>query len=292
VLRLPSPKFGPPTNSGLGISLMALAMLVVPLVDGIAKLLSDDFSPFFIAWARYAMASAIVLPVAVTLHGRHFLPSERRTSHALRTVFLAAATTLYFLSITTVPLATAVSAYFIGPIIAAILASFVLGETLTLTKITSLGLGFAGSLLVLRPGPAIEPGILIALGAGAIFALYLIATRRASATSNPMKTLAFQCVIGTALLTPMAMLTWSTPGWQVFVLLGSLGLLSAISHFLSIAAFRLADASTLSPLVYLELIGAALVGYVMFGDVPGKTTVAGGGMIVVAGLLLVWRRAS
>ncbi|MGL4235757.1 DMT family transporter, partial [Tabrizicola sp.] len=252
---MPSPKSGYKTNSGLGISLMALAMFVVPLVDGVAKLLSDDFSSFFIAWARYAMASAIVLPVAATLHGRHFLPSEKRISHTLRAVFLVAATTLYFLSITTVPLTTAVSAYFVGPIIAAILASFVLGETLTLTKFASLGLGFAGSLVVLRPGPDIEPGILLALGAGALFALYLIATRWAATTSDPMKTLAFQCVIGTALLTPMALLTWLTPSLNLLLMLCCLGFLSAISHFLSIAAFRLADASTLSPLVYLELLG-------------------------------------
>ena len=60
---------------------------------------------------------------------------------------------------------------------------------------------------------------------------------------------------------------------------------------LSIAAFRFADASTLSPLVYVELIGAALIGYLAFDEVPGPATIAGAVLIVAAGLLLVQRRA-
>ncbi|MCT7374349.1 DMT family transporter [Chelativorans salis] len=278
------------TRPTLGIALMATAMLTIPLVDGIAKYLSAGYSPLFIAWARYAVASAIVLPVAATMRGRHIFPAERHTSHALRTVFLVTAMTLFFLSIATISLATAVSAYFVGPIIAVALAAVVLKERVTPAKIASLVLGFAGAIIILRPGGAIEPGILLALGAGLFFALYLIATRQASKASDPVKTLAFQCVVGTVLLTPQAVLTWSTPGWDALVFFAALGVLSAISHFLSIAAFRFADASTLSPLVYVELIGSAAVGYFVFGDVPYGATIVGATLIVVAGLLILKRR--
>ncbi len=68
------------------------------------------------------------------------------------------------------------------------------------------------------------------------------------------------------------------------------GGLSAVSHILSITAFRHADASTLAPLVYLELIGAALVGYLAFGDIPGAATVLGAALIVAGGVLLLERR--
>lgn len=275
----------------LGIALMAVAMLTIPLVDGIAKYLSAGYSPLFIAWARYAVASAIVLPVAATMRGRHIFPAERRTSHVLRTVFLVTAMTLYFLSVATIPLATAVSAYFVGPIIAVALAAIVLKERVTPVKIASLVLGFAGAIIILRPGTAIDPGILLALGAGMFFALYLIATRQASKASDPVKTLAFQCVVGTILLTPQALLTWSTPGWDANLFFVGLGALSAISHFMSIAAFRFADASTLSPLVYLELIGAAVIGYLIFDDIPHGATIGGAALIVAAGLLLLKRRA-
>lgn len=279
------------SGHGLGIALMAAAMMSIPLVDGIAKLLSSGHSPLFIAWARYAVASLIVLPAAVALHGVGFLPSERRMSHVLRAVFLVTAMTLYFLSIATVPLATAVSAYFVGPVVAVVLAVVTLGERMTPMKTASLTMGFAGSILVVRPGSEIEPGVLLALGAGIFFAFYLIATRTASEASDPVKTLAFQCLVGTALMTPQAVFTWSIPGWNDLWLFVCLGSLSAISHFLSIAAFRFADASTLSPLVYLELIGSALFGYLMFGETLDAGTIAGAGLIAIAGLLLLRQQA-
>ena len=129
----------------------------------------------------------------------------------------------------------------------------------------------------------LEPGILLALGSGIFFAFYLIATRQAAQVSDPVKTLAFQCVVGALLLTPQAVAAWSTPALSDVLLFAALGALSAVSHLLSIAAFRHADASTLAPLVYLELIGAALVGYFAFGDIPGAMTLAGAALIVAAG---------
>ncbi len=270
-----------------GIALMALAMLLIPIVDGIAKYLSAEYSPLFLSWARYMVASAIVLPAAAILRGRHFLPRERRKSHVARTVCLVAAMTLYFLSIARIPLATAVSAYFVGPIIAVALSVIILKERLTRRRFVSLVLGFAGAIIILRPGTVIEPGILLALGAGLFFALYLVATRHASTASDLIETLAFQCVVGTILLTPQALLSWSTPTWEDLTFFVGLGGLSAASHVLAIAAFRFADVSSLSPLVYLELIGAVFIGYFAFNEVPQGFSIVGAALIVFAGYLLL-----
>lgn len=96
---------------------MAFAMLTIPLVDGLAKHLSNRYSPLFLSWARYAVASLIVLPFAARIHGLQIFPGKRWISHLLRTLFLIVAMTLYFLSIARIPLATAASTYFVGPII-------------------------------------------------------------------------------------------------------------------------------------------------------------------------------
>ena len=230
------------------------------------------------------------LPDRPAIHGGHsrapLVPAERRASHVFRTVFLVTAMTLYFLSIARLPLTTTASTFFVGPIMAAVLSVIVLKERLTSRKALSLTLGFVGSIVILRPGGSMDPGILLALGSGIFFAFYLIATRHAAQDSDPVKTLAFQCVLGMVLLTPKPRcpgrhprrtICSSSPAWACF----------AISHLLSIAAFRLADASTLAPLVYLELIGAALVGYVAFSEVPGVPTIVGAGLIIVAGLILL-----
>lgn len=270
-----------------GIAFMALAMLLIPVVDGIAKYLSDDYSPLFLSWARYMVASAFILPAAAVLRGRHFLPRARRKSHMARTVCLVAAMTLYFLAIARIPLATAVSAYFVGPVLAVALSAIILKERLTRQKCVSLVLGFAGAIIILRPGTVIEPGILLALGAGLFFALYLVATRHASTASDLIETLAFQCVVGTILLTPQALLSWSTPTWEDLWFFVGLGGLSAVSHGLAIAAFRFADVSSLSPLVYLELFGAVFICYAAFNEVPQGFTMVGAGLIVFAGYLLL-----
>ncbi|MEO3427946.1 DMT family transporter [Pelagibius sp. CAU 1746] len=279
-----------PARTTQGIALMTLAMLSIPVCDGLAKYLSTGYSPLFISWARYAVACLIVLPVAVGAHGPRIFPAEQRVFHLLRTVFLVTAMTLYFLAVAEIQLATAISAFFVAPIIAMALSIAVLRERMTWRKGLSLAMGFAGSLVILRPGGTLEPGILLALGAGLFFAIYMIATRQASQASDPIKTLTFQCVVGMVLLSPQALLTWTLPSQADLLFFAGLGLFSAFSHFLSIAAFRLADASTLSPLVYLELVGSAAIGFLAFGDLPGPATVVGAALIVTAGLILLQRR--
>jgi len=272
--------------------LMIAAMLSIPAVDGFAKYLSADYSPLFISFARYVVASMIALPIALARHGRHVFPAENLAAHALRTVFLVAGMTLYYLAIARLPLATVASAYFIGPIAAVVLSVALLKERLSGRKLTSLVLGFAGSLVILRPGGAMEPALFLAFGAGLFFALYMIATRQASKDSDPIKTLVFQCIVGSVLLAPQAVATWKIPEYQHLIFFAALGLVSVVSHSLSITAFRLADASTLAPLVYVELIGAALIGYFAFGEIPGGATAAGAALIVAAGLILLQRRSA
>jgi drug/metabolite transporter (DMT)-like permease len=274
----------------LGVALMSAAMLLVPTVDGLAKHLSAAHSPLFIGWARYAVACLAVIPFAALRFGARIFPAERLGAHALRTALLVLAMTLYFVAVARIPMVQATIAFFVAPILAVVLSVFLLKENLTLRKVASLVLGFLGSLVILRPGGSIEPGLLFAFGSGSCFALYMIATRLASKDSDPLKTLAFQCVFGALLLTPQAAYAWSTPRRAELVFFAGLGLFSALSHMLSIAAFRVADASTLAPLVYLELVGSAAIGYLAFGDVPGLTTWAGAALIVWGGLLLARAR--
>jgi drug/metabolite transporter (DMT)-like permease len=269
---------------------MSAAMLIIPMVDGFAKALSASYSPLFVSWARYAVASLIVLPLAGIAFGPAMLPGQRRIPHFVRTFFMVASMTLYFLAIARIPLATAISAFFVGPVIAVVLSILLLGERMTSRKGLSLGLGVVGTLVIARPGASFDPGILLAFCAGICFAFYLIATRLAAQTSNPLKTLAFQCIVGTLLLTPQALFTWSMPQADDLLLFAGLGLVSVISHGLSIAAFRYADASTLAPLAYLELVGATVIGYFAFQEVPGLTTIAGAILIAGAGLILVQRK--
>ncbi len=278
------------SNSARGLALMTAAMLSIPIADGIAKHMTAGYQPVFVGWASYIASALVVLPVSASRHGRRMLPERGRIWHGLRTVFLVTAMSFYFMAIARIPLATAVSTYFVGPIIAVGLSAVLLKERLTWRKASSLALGFAGSLVILRPGAEISPGILFALASGVVYAFYLIATRKAAETGQPLQALSFQYLVGSLLLTPVALATWTTPQPADLLLFAAMGIVGAISHLMSIAAFRLVEASTLSPMVYLELLGAVVIGYVAFHEVPDATTMLGAGGIILAGLILVRRR--
>lgn len=266
---------------------MTLAMLLIPMVDGFAKYLSNTHSPLFISFARYAVASLIVLPLTFIKYGKNIFPKTQHGAHFLRTIFLVSAMTCYFLAIAKIELATAVTAFFISPIIATIIAIVLFGEKLTQRKGISLVLGFCGALIIVQPRTDISPGILLALASGGFFALYMIATRLASQTSDPLKTLSFQCVIGAFLLLPQALWTWSWPTLDDAPFFIALGALSATSHILSITAFRYAETSLLAPLVYVELLGTAAIGYFIFNETPALTLWIGTFAIILSGLLLM-----
>ncbi|WP_349362822.1 MAG: DMT family transporter [Roseitalea porphyridii] len=272
----------------LGVGLMVAAMLAIPVVDATAKHLAADYSPLFISWARYAVASVLIVPLGLVRFGPAIFPRHDLGAHTLRTLFLVGAMTLYFVAIATVPLATAISAFFVGPIVASALAVFLLGERFSPRKAVSVVLGFAGALVIVDPtGGGIEPGLLLAVASGVLFGLYLLATRQAARRSDPVKTLIFQCVVGALILTPQAIHAWEWVDLADLGFFALLGGLSVVSHMLSINAFRFAEASTLSPIVYVELIGAVIIGYLVFGDLPGLNVWLGAAAIVAAGLLLL-----
>jgi len=273
-------------SAKFGSLLMAIAMLSIPVVDGLAKYLSTDFSPLFISWARYAVASCVILPIAVCRFGRSIWPTTQLSAHFFRTLSLVVAMTLYFLALAEIPMATATSAFFISPILATSLAVFVSKEQLTMPKIVSLVLGVVGMLLIVKPGSTLQSGVLLAIGAGVAFAFYLVSTRTASKHSDPIKTLVFQCLVGSVLLLPQALLSWQVPTHDYFVFFAALGVISVCCHLLSIMAFRFAQTSALAPLVYLELVGAVIIGFVVFGDLPSLFVVVGATLIVAGGWIV------
>ncbi len=270
---------------------MATGSAIIPVADGIAKVLSENHSALLVSSGRYFAASLLLLPIAFLRHGRSALPPRHRLKpHIVRTILMVMAMTLFYVSIVTIDLATAVAAFFIGPVVGSVAAVFMLGEKMTRDKLAALALGFVGAIIIARPGPAMSPGVLLALAAGVCYGFYLVSTRLASGETTPLQALVFQNVFGTILLLPQAVLTWSAPsGFDLILLLG-MGAISLICHTLTINAFRHADATTLAPLSYVELITAATLGYVWFGQTPETNVWVGAAFVASAGLLLIFTR--
>lgn len=274
-----------------GIVFMATSSAIIPVADGIAKVLSENHSALLVSSGRYFAASFLLLPIAFMKHKGSALPPRHRLKpHIMRTLLMVLAMTLFYVSIVTIDLATAVAAFFIGPVVASVAAVFMLREKMTRVKLAALALGFVGAIVIARPGTAMSPGVLLALAAGVCYGFYLVSTRLASGETTPLQALVFQNVFGTILLLPQAILTWSSPsGYDLLLLLG-MGAISLICHTLTINAFRHADATTLAPLSYVELITAATLGYVWFGQSPELNVWIGAAFVASAGLLLIFTR--
>jgi drug/metabolite transporter (DMT)-like permease len=146
-------------------------------------------------------------------------------------------------------------------------------------------IALVGALLIIRPGAEFQPGSLLAVLSGLLFAAYLVTTRTVASTTEPVDALRFQCLFGALLLLPPALFEWAWPTWHELLLLALMGVVSAICHFLVITAFRHAEAAVLSPLVYLELTTAAVLGVLIFGELPDVLAAVGISLIVAAGML-------
>lgn len=269
---------------------MAAAMFVIPARDGVAKYMTDTLPVFTIAWGTYVAAAMVAMPIALKLHGREALLPNGIRSQTLRTLLLVASMTIFFFSIRTVPLANAISAYFVAPFVAIALSPFILRERLTLPVMVAVLGGFVGVVIVLQPDGDFDANILWAVLAGVLFALYMLATRLAARQAPPMAALSYQALLGAIVLTPLAIWAGIEDITSFLGLFASVGILQSLSHGLSIAAFRFAPAGILAPLVYLEIVAAVLVGFIAFGDWPEPTTWIGIAIILSAGALVALKR--
>lgn len=272
---------------GLGVALLLAAMTVVPFVDAVAKQLSDGQSPFFVSFSRYFAAGCVAVAIAALLRRPIAIPKDDWGGQIARTALLMGAMTLLITALSQIPMADALGAFFISPVVSTILAIVVLKERASIPRVAGAALGFGGAIMIVRPEGAMAPGALLALGAGVLFGCYLTATRRAAAAGCDLSTLAVQCLLGSAMLAPFAF--WrGAPSidWMAAAQIAAMGALSATCHFLTIFAFRFADATTLSPFMYFNLLTAALVGYTLFEETPTFDTLLGMSVIAAGGVLI------
>lgn len=278
------------TASLRAAALMTAGMMFIPLGDSFAKLalLETAYSNFTIAWTRFAIGLAMVLPIAVIAGKCRNLSASFWKAQLLRGSLIAATIACIITAVGQIPLADAFGAFFIGPAIATLLARFVISEPVSRAEWVAVVAGFIGVLFVIKPasilGGTIAPGQLLALTGGCLYGCYLAATRWTSRVGPPLAQLAGQLGVGMVLLAPLAVGDLIEHGLQSpHLLLGS-GASSAIGNLLAIIAFGIVRAATLAPLVYSQLIAATLLGWLIFDELPDAATAFGLAIILLAGL--------
>ena len=273
-----------------GIGFLVLAMGLLPLADGIAKYLSAGYPVLIIVWGRFSAHLLCALPLAIWRDGPRALWPTRPGLHVLRGVFLLGSSLSFFSAISLMPLADALALMFVYPFVVTLLAPLALGEQVGTRRWIAVVVGFLGVLVVVKPGSGIYgAGTPLALGAGAQFACYIIATRKLAGGAPPAVALSFAAAVGAVIMNGALPWFWVPLDLRAVLLLGLLGLLYAIGHALIMEAFERAAAAVLAPLGYTEIVGAALVGLVLFGDFPDPSTWSGIVVIVASGVYIAVR---
>ncbi len=270
----------------VGVCFLILAMLLTPAVDGVAKTLSAEHTPMMIAFIRYLSAGLIALAVARGTGRRIVVPKGDRAGQLVRTALIMGAMTALIAALGMVPMAKAVGGFLIAPIVSGLLGILVWREPPTATRLAGSAVSFLGAAILLRPEAGLEPGCVFALIGGALLGTYLAATRGAKSQTDALSTLAVQSLLGAGLLAPFAF-AGGLPALTPALLLGglALGAISAVCHFLTVAAYQRAEATVLAPFLYFNLLTAMAVGFLWFGETLAWTSIVGLLAIAAGGLL-------
>ena len=261
------------------------ALTFVVLGDAAGKTLTGlGFSPFFVAWTRFALAAIVLLPLSGLKRSELRHLADWRI--LLRAGLIAGGICSILTALRTEPIANVFGAFFIGPGVSYLLSILLLGERVTPLRSILLALGFVGVLLVVKPGFGATPGIGFAVLAGVFYGSYLTATRWLAVSYRPRFLLLSQLMIGGLLLAPLGLTTQipSISPTALWLITGS-ALGSAAGNFILVMVNRTTPASLVAPLVYTQLIAATAVGYLIFGDWPDLVSFAGLAIILISGLL-------
>ena len=283
-------------NSGL--ICMILAMLLLPLGDAFAKLLTGVLDPIAVTMWRLIAQSTFLLPVTFLLR-KHLRGSMFSPVVLLSGIVLSASLTSLIYAFSVMPIATAIAIFFVEPLILTVLAGPLLGEYAGPRRLVAVGVGLIGALIIIRPGFSLYGWVtLLPVLSAFAYALNMIVLKRASVSRSA---LTLQCgatlyatvilAAGAALLsafTDATVLPRAEDAWAWGAIFAA-GVVAACSFILVAEAFRREDATALAPFQYFEILSATILGFIFFGELPDALTFIGLAIILGSGVYVFHR---
>lgn len=275
-----------------GISLLIVAQLFFAALDTSAKWLSVAGIPVFeVVFVRYAVPVVILLVVLLPTRGLSLFRTGNLRLEILRGLCLAGVTAALFYAMKFLPLTVTGALLFTMPLIVCALSVPLLGETVGWRRWVAIIVGFAGILIIVRPGTeAFHPASLLCLLGALLAAFYSILTRKLAGVDPASTQTVYAAAVSVICVTPFAFDGWvwptNPPTWIAFFLAGVAGLLA---HQFMTVAHRFAPPSTLAPFSYLELLYLAVASWIIFAEPPDIWFYAGAPLIIGSGLY-IWLR--
>ena len=278
-----------PTVRGIILAIASGAFFA--LMHGSVRLLSQDLDAMEIAFFRAFFGFLFFAPLLIRTR-LSVLRTRRLPLHLLRGIFNGASLLLWFTALSMVPLGDATALSLVGPLFVALGAMLVLGERVRGPRWTALAIGFAGALIIVRPGfQEVNLGIIFVLVSMLFVTGSKLIAKSLSRTDQPSTIVAY---LSLTMMVPSGValiFVWQTPTIEQLLFMVVIGFLGSCGHLLLTTAYKIADISAVEPVVFARLVWAAIVGWFMFAEFPGLWVWIGGALVVAGSTWLARHEA-
>ena len=274
--------------AGIGLTILATAFFAV--LDTATKVSTAVVPVVMGIWFRYAFQAAATSALLLPVYGTSLLRTRHPRYHVLRGALLLTSSVFSFLSLRYMPMAEFTATVMVTPLAVTLIASLALKERVSVLRWSLVAGGFAGTLIILRPGgEAFGWAMLLPLGLVVSNAWFQVLTSKLAQTENPLTMHFYTGWVGALIAACALPFFWQAlPGWQWWALLCLMGLMGTVGHFMLILAYQRAPASTLTPYLYAQIAFSIVGGRLVFGQTPDAVSLAGIGLIAVCGAAGAW----
>ena len=271
------------------IIIMLLSMFLFTSNDAVGKWLTGSYSVGQLVFIRSLVALLVLSPFIWQAGTMSLLRFERSGLFWIRVALTLADSFSFYFAVSYLPVADVMTYWLAAPIYVAALSPLLLGEKVGWRRWSAIGIGFLGVIIALEPSRnMLSPAAIASLFGSLSFGLVMLTARSLRATSGLTMIFwqSFGGVIVGLVTLPFA---WTTPPFHHWPALALLGLLAMVAHVFVNWAFKLADAATVAPLQYTQLLWAIVYGWLVFGDFPSIAKFIGAGLIIASGLFIFFR---
>jgi drug/metabolite transporter (DMT)-like permease len=268
---------------------MILSSISFAWMGALVRVASAELHPFELAFFRTILALPFLAPV-LWQRGIAGLRLSHWRGYLMRAAFSIVGLICGFYAVVHMPYADSIAVSFTLPIFATVGAALFLKEDVRLRRWIAVGIGFIGMLVIIRPGAeTLQPAVFFAIAAAMGGAAASLTVKVLSRTEPAVAIVANLSIYLTPMTLAFALPVWVWPSGWAWVLLLLIGSIGTIGQICITRAYAVADASVVMPFDYLRLPLGAMVGFLLFAEVPGYWTFAGAGIIAASSLYIAWR---
>ena len=269
------------------IAMLVAAMACFSTSDALAKFLTGLLPVAVIVWVRY-LAFVITL-VPLLRRGRRVLRTRKAWLHGVRALALASSATFFILGLRVLPMAEATALVFASPLFVTLLSAWLLDERVDAVRWLIVVAGFAGVIVVMRPGSAVfRFEALLPICSSVAWAISVVCTRKLTVHDGVETTLVYSGILGLGLVSLVAVPQLTVPPLEGIAAAVAMAVIWSGAQWLSVHAYHRGNVSVLAPFSYSQLLWSTIIGIAVFGHLPDGASLVGIGTILACGVVAMW----